>query len=204
MKFPKKESEVISLAQSIQAGLSSHSEDFPSLDPLFLDALIDAYQTAKDSQGNAKSQSILATESKQNALESLQDAMKNMLKKAEVDAAANPDKLYEIGWAPRQKPSDPQVPSLPHDLECIAQGTDDLWLNWQKPAVGSATVRNYIIERRQADQSGSFGEWQLAASTLDKKVHLENQPKGVQLEYRVKAVNTAGQSTPSNTAAVVL
>ena len=33
---------------------------------------------------------------------------------------------------------------------------------------------------------------------------LTNQPRGPQLEYRVKAVNVGGESIPSNTVAVVL
>ncbi len=33
---------------------------------------------------------------------------------------------------------------------------------------------------------------------------LKGQPRGVQLEYRVKAINKAGQSEASNTIAVVL
>jgi len=31
-----------------------------------------------------------------------------------------------------------------------------------------------------------------------------NQPRGVPLEYRVKAINTGGESVPSNPVAVVL
>jgi hypothetical protein len=33
---------------------------------------------------------------------------------------------------------------------------------------------------------------------------LTNQPKGAKLEYRVKAINSSGESMPSNTISVVL
>jgi hypothetical protein len=39
---------------------------------------------------------------------------------------------------------------------------------------------------------------------LDSELTLTEQPRGVQLEYRIIAVNNGGNSVPSNTADVVL
>jgi hypothetical protein len=41
-------------------------------------------------------------------------------------------------------------------------------------------------------------------SSLNNEINLIDQPRGIQMEYRVKAANIGGESTPSNTAAVVL
>ena len=66
-------------------------------------------------------------------------------------------------------------------------------------------MRTYIIERRQQPEGGGeFGKWQQAGIALESEATIMNQPRGVQLEYRVKAINTGGESTPSNTVAVVL
>jgi len=42
------------------------------------------------------------------------------------------------------------------------------------------------------------------ATSLNNEINLTGQLKGLQLEYRVKAVNTGGESNFSNTAAIVL
>ena len=47
-------------------------------------------------------------------------------------------------------------------------------------------------------------KWQQTAISLETTAKLKDQPRGIQLEYRVKAINKAGQSEPSNTIAVVL
>lgn len=39
---------------------------------------------------------------------------------------------------------------------------------------------------------------------IESESTIMNQPRGVQLEYRIKAINTGGESVPSNTVAVVL
>jgi len=76
-------------------------------------------------------------------------------------------------------------------------------------------VRTYIIERRELtiDETGDGGigrgigrgnKWKQTAISLETRALLKGQPRGVQLEYRVRAINKAGQSEPSNTIAVVL
>ena len=49
-----------------------------------------------------------------------------------------------------------------------------------------------------------IGQWQHIASALDNKITLKNEPTGSRLEYRAKAVNKGGESSPSNTISVVL
>ncbi len=39
---------------------------------------------------------------------------------------------------------------------------------------------------------------------IESKTTIMNQPRGVQIECRIKAVNTGGESVPSNSIAVVL
>jgi len=81
-----------------------------------------------------------------------------------------------------------EAPGQPLELKSIDEG---------------AQARTYIIERRDLTIDGT-GDWRQAAISLETRASLKRQPRGVQLEYRVKAVNKAGQSSPSNTIAVVL
>ena len=74
---------------------------------------------------------------------------------------------------------------------------------WDRP--DSAAPRVYVIDRReQPAAGGDFGPWQQIATTVERSTVVGSQPRGMQLEYRVKALNLAGESLPSNTSAVVL
>ncbi len=46
--------------------------------------------------------------------------------------------------------------------------------------------------------------WQLAASVIEQQVTLENQERGVEWIYRVRAVNRAGKGRESNIVTAVL
>ena len=66
-------------------------------------------------------------------------------------------------------------------------------------------VRTYVVERReQLVGGGALSEWQQVGASLSTEAHLINQPRGQQIEYRVRAVNKAAEGTPSNTVMAVL
>ena len=130
--------------------------------------------------------------------------MKNDLKLSEVDTVDDPTKLAEIGWGPRQAPQPTEAPGQPNNLHPVAEGQGMLWLAWDRPASGGP-VRNYIVERReQPAGGGEFDDWAIAGTSLNNEINLTEQPRGIQMEYRVTASNTAGESNPSNVASVVL
>jgi hypothetical protein len=108
--------------------------------------------------------------------------------------------------AMKAPPSPADPPGQPRNLDAAMQGAGTVLLDWKAPARGSGgNVRTYIIERReQTEAGGEFGEWQQAGIALESEAAIMNQSRGVQLEYRVKAINTGGESVPSNTVAVVL
>ena len=205
--FPRNESEVIALAGLMIAGYTAHPADFPSIDPLVdlvaLQGALSDYQSDKNSQEDAKSQAQIATVTKTTALDALEELMKNDLKLSEVDVAADPTKLTEIGWGPRQAPQPVVAPGQPMNLHPVAEGQGILWLAWDSPTSGGP-VRNYTVERRQQPAGGEFGDWEIVGTALNNEINLIDQPRSVQMEYRVKATNTGGDSLPSNTSAVVL
>ncbi len=206
--FPKKETDVAVLADLMVAGFTAYPADFPSIDPLVelpaLQAALAAYKADKQTQEDAKGQAQIATTTKETKLEELVEVMKNDLKLSEVDTTANPGRLVEIGWGPRVDPQPLVAPGQPNNLRSIAEGQGILWLEWDKPLVGGP-VRNYILQRRQQPEGGGeFSEWALVTTTYNADAHLIDQPRVVQMEYRVKASNAAGESAPSNIASVVL
>ena len=78
-----------------------HSGDFPSIDAGQLIQALSQYGLTKDAQGQALAQVRLATEAKRAGLKILTSIMKRCLKKSEVDAAVNPEKLALISWGPK-------------------------------------------------------------------------------------------------------
>ena len=203
-KFPNKEADVVALAETMVAGLTTHAVDFPSVTVAGLSTALANYKNQRQTQENAKSQAQIATVTKDDKLDVLVEVMRNDLKLSEVDVADDPERLTEIGWGPRSVPQPIVAPGSPTELHPIAEGQGIIWLKWEKPANGG-TVRNYIIERRQQIQSGGeFGVWSLVNTTYNREINLTDQPENVRLEYRVKAANAAGESLPSNSVSVVL
>lgn len=205
-QFPKAEADVVALAASMIAGYAAHAADFPRHDPIALDMARSAYATAKNAQTDAMAAAQVATEAKNIVLDALEDVMRTELKMSEVDVGSDGEKLEYIGWGPKSAPSPSTSPGQPRSLESVVQGAGTLLLDWKSPARGSGgTVRTYIIERReQPAGGGEFGPWMQVGIAIESETSLSNQPRGPQLEYRVKAVNVGGESTPSNTLAVVL
>ncbi len=206
--FPKTEAEVVALAEAMIAGFVAHPADFPSIDPLTdlvaLQGALAAYQADRQSQIDAKAQAKIATETKGTKLDDLIELMGNDLKLSEVDVAADPTKLAEIGWGPRQDPQPVSPPGQPTNLHPMAEGQGLLWLAWDSPTSGGP-LRNYTVQRReQPAGGGEFGDWAIVGTALNNEISLTDQPRGIQMEYRVTAVNGGGESTPSNTSAVVL
>ena len=205
-EFPKNQVQIAALARRMLEGFLLNQADFPSFNFNLLSGKYRIYRGRKKAQTKAMGALRLATKSKTDKLAILKRTMKDCLKKSEVDAADNPEKLALIGWGPRHSPQPIAAPGQPVNLRSIAESADTILLQWLSPQVGTGgPVRNYIVQRRQQPEgAGQFGEWQLAGTLFNNEITLTDQPRGIQLEYQVKAVNTGGISPPSNTLAVVL
>ena len=205
-KFPKVEADIAALATSMIAGYGAHVADFPSADSVALTAAYGAYFGAKNDQTDAMAAAQVATETKNAVLDVLEDLMAAELKKSEVGVGSDGEKLEYIGWGPKSAPGPSTPPGQPRSLESVAQGPGTLFLDWKAPARGTGgSVRTYLIERReQPAGGGEFGPWAQVGIAIESETSLADQPRGPQLEYRVKAVNVGGESVPSNTVAMVL
>jgi len=209
-QFPNAEADIVALANAMIAGYTAHPADFPSMDPLTdlvaLTTALGNYNAAKIAQVDALAAAQVSTETKDLKLDDLEDLMRDELKKSEVDVGSDSEKLEYIGWGPKAPPTPAVTPGQPRNLDPVIQGPGTLFLDWKPPARGSGgAVRTYVIERReQPAGGGEFGSWAQVGIALETETTLIDQPRGPQLEYRVKAVNAGGESVPSNTEAVVL
>ncbi len=204
-QFPIAEAEITELAAEMIAGLSAHPADFPSTDPAAVETAKTAYETARNAQVDAIGTSRIATEAKNDALAALEKTMKTQIRRSQTDVVDDPVKLELIGWGPRCAATPIEPPAQPGSLEATLQGPGIVTLQWKKPTGTGGQVRDYLIEiRSQPTGGGEFTAWTLEATTLQKQVKLTGQPRGIQIEYRIKARNFGGQSNASNAIAVVL
>ncbi len=204
--FPDMETKVSTLATDMLAGYDMHAADFPSADATGLMTVFQSYLAAHTAHVDADAAARVATEDKNAALTALEAMMHTELKKSEVDVASDPEKLEYIGWGPRTPPSPIDPPGPPQKLDPIVQGPGIILLKWKfAPRHSGGTTRTYIIERRdEPSGGGEFGEWTQVGVAIETETTLREQPRGIQMEYRVKGINTGGESVPSNVAPVVL
>lgn len=202
-KFPKSEAEIIALARSIIAGISENS-DFPS--PPFsaseLSNMIDALTDQIVVQDSAYSAAQQATETKRSMTNDTVLVMKAILHYAQDVVHGNDAKLTALGWGGIAAPTPHvlQPPGQPLALEAPLQSDGVLTLQWTVPATGGEAAF-YKIERREpADGSA----WMIVGTAVETTVTLNNQERGKTWEYRVIAINKAGESLPGNTVAAVL
>ena len=66
--------------------------------------------------------------------------------------------------------------------------------------VDGGRVIAYHIQRRNRTEDA----WQDVATAIETESTLVDQPKGIELEYRVIAISKSGEGSPSNTVMVVL
>jgi len=200
-RFPLKESDIVALATSMISGLANNVAIYPAppVLPADLGAAFGDYSTAKNVQTAALAAAEAATMDKDNALEDLVEAMKTDIRYAENTVNYDDDKLKLIGWAGRKTPSALTAPGQTRLLEAPKQGAGWLFLDWKKPSDGGA-VSAYKVKRRERPD----GPWSEVATAVISEATLVEQPTGKELEYRIKAVNKAGEGEPSNTVMAVL
>jgi hypothetical protein len=178
--FPKREAEILSLAELMKTGLKDNPAIFPSPPTSWISLNLrkNLYYTKRDTALAAAANAEAAVTAKDEAPEALTDAMKADLRCAENTVDFDDDKLKLIGWSAKKAVTTLTPPGQPRLAEAPRQGEGWVFLDWKPPADGGRPAA-YTIERRE-------------------------RPSGPDLEYRIIAVNKAGESTPSNTIMVVL
>jgi len=161
--YPKKENEIIALANSVRAGLASHEELFPDppVTPTALAAMLTNLQGLIESATSARAAAEAATEAKLAMLETLSAQLKKDLHYAEDSVDGDDAKLKLLGWGARKDPSPTTPPGQPRQLVVYPQGEGWLELQWMVPAEGGK-VATYNVQRRLKTES----VWTLIAASM--------------------------------------
>ncbi|AQQ71514.1 hypothetical protein SMSP2_01888 [Limihaloglobus sulfuriphilus] len=200
-RFPTTEADIAALAEAMEIGLTDNTVTYPAppVDPMQLNLKRMDYLARKNQLIAAQAAAEAATANKDEALEELIDSMKSDLRYAENTVSYDDDKLKLIGWAGRKSASALQVPGQSRLLEAPRQGAGWVFLDWKKPADGGKVAAYKVMRRERAG-----GTWAEVATAIISETTLVEQPTGVELEYRIIAVNKAGDGEPSNTVMVVM
>jgi hypothetical protein len=203
-KFPKKEADIIALAEQMIAGLSANPAVFPNPPH-------PAYQPNngimwKVNQYNSNRQDLIAahaaaeqaTADKDAAFENLIDAMKTDIRYAETAVNFDDTQLKLIGWSAKKSPTALTPPGQTLSLEVSTQGEASLTLSWQAPIDGGKVIAYRVVRRIEegADED--------VATAVKPEASLTDQPQRQKLAFKVIAINKAGEGSPSNTVEVVL
>ncbi|MBI2401784.1 MAG: fibronectin type III domain-containing protein [Gemmatimonadetes bacterium] len=199
-RFPKAEAQILALARRVIQGLRDGADDFPNL-PVSADelqALLDECYAAIAATTAAKSAFHEEHARKDRALARLVAAMKAVLRYAEVIVRRHPEKLIRLGWGTRRPRTPLQAPGEVRNTRILAEADTYLTLAWNPPVDGGAVVA-YTI---QCKRNGT--PWKDLAVCTDTQYVVKDQPRGVELEYRVYAVNKAGIGLPGSVVTAVL
>jgi len=199
-RFPKSEPEIMALAEWLVIGFTNNSALFPALpvSRMMLIAKKSIFRTKRSETIAAHAAAESAIADKDTAIEELIDALKSDIRYAENTVDFDDDKLKLIGWSGNQTPTALAPPGEVRQLEAPKQGDGWVFLDWKQPTDGGK-VGAYKVQRRERPE----GAWQDVATAIETESTLVDQPKGIELEYRI-AINKSGEGSPSNTVMVVL
>ncbi|MBN1359612.1 MAG: fibronectin type III domain-containing protein [Sedimentisphaerales bacterium] len=200
-RFPNAESEVATLATEMAAGLTDHADvfDAPPIPAETLGTLLASYNQSRTAVLDTQTAAQTATASKEVSLGQLVGAMKKDIRYAENKVGAESEQLYLIGWSPRRAPTPLAAPGQARVLAVARQEESCVDLSWKSPDDGGRPSAYRVVRRERPE-----GPWQDVATAVETQVDLIDQPRGKEFEYRVVAVNKAGEGEPSNTVVVVL
>ena len=199
-RFPKAEPKIAHLAQQIVDGLGRAGDVFPSppVPPAELKAQLDDYQEKNAALARSRAEAKIRRVDKNKALKTLKDSMRANLRYAEVMARRHPEQLTQLGWRPRRPRTPLKPPGEVRNITIRDEGGAWVLLTWEPPVEGGE-VAVYRIQRHEPG-----GEWEDVATSIDCLELLRDQPRGVDVEFRVRAVNRAGTGGPSASVKAVL
>ena len=200
-RFPKKEADIVALAEWLWRGLWGNRPVYPQppVHPISLRFKAIIYSRYREDLIAKQAAAEQAVTVKNEALGDLTEAMKTDIRYAENTVNFDDNKLNLIGWAGKKTKTPLAPPGQARLLEAPKQGAGWVFLDWKKPANGGR-VSAYKVMRRERPA----GPWQAIATAVITEATLVDQPRGAELEYRIIAVNKTGDGEPGNTVMVVL
>jgi hypothetical protein len=200
-KFPNTESNVAVLADEMIAGFTAHVDVYPEppVTPVSLTTTKAAFVTAKNGLVAAQAAADQAMYVKNATFDALVEDMKKDIRYAENAVNGRDEGLKLIGWSGRKAPEPLQAPGQTRLLAATRQEEGQVDLGWKAPDEGGKPSAYRVVRRERP-----AGPWMDVATAVETEVFLTDQPRGKEFEFRIIAVNKAGEGEPSNTVVIVL
>jgi hypothetical protein len=207
--FPTRRNDLLALAINILEGITANRGAYPvtKFDTTALTAGISSAQGATTTRQQQESALAVSVDGERESYDVLSEIVRSHLDQAE-DAHRNAlENLTLIGWEPQAAPTK-RVPQQPRALEAQLRGAGSVFLDWKAPLDnrGSGKAAFYRVERQvrtlEGEVTETWGAW--SSSAVPSELLLTGQPRSVELDYRIVAVNATGDSLPSNTITVTL
>ncbi len=196
-EFPKKEMDIIELAQKIANGITKNPTDFPNppVLPADMETSITAFFDKIEAIQLSKAATMGLVQDKNDILKNIVGGSKANIGYAEIVAKGDNAMLEKISWSVRAEPTALQPPAQCRFLEIIGQGDGWVHIDWKEP-VGGGKVATYVVQRSQ--NGTSFTD---VAPAVESEAVLNNQPTGKYI-FQVVAMNKAGRGMASNTISI--
>lgn len=201
-KFPTTIAGKMALANEMADGFEQNTNVYPApkTDAAAQKDRLRSVQDKINAVTQLEAQLIAARVDLNGEIELMEDEMRDNLDYAEVTVGDDDAQLKLIGWSGRAEPQKLQPPGQARMLEILKQGAGWVQFDWKEPT-GGGKVQVYKVLCREIKQGGDMKE---VGSAIISEVTLVEQPRGVELEYAVAAVNKAGAGEPSNSITITL
>ncbi len=200
-KFPLKEAEIIELIYHIIRGLEDNPDVFPNppIAPAELKKKIDRVVELQEKSIAAHAEAAKATEEKDKALNDVVYDGKTEISFAERAVDYDNAELKKIGWSGRKTPKAKGMPGACSNVRAIRQGPGGTAeIACDEPTKGGKPDF-FVAEKRILPD----GQWEFAKNTYSTTTVIKHLPRGKSVEFRMYAVNGAGQGPPTNTLTLV-
>ena len=209
-EFPRSMNEILILAAKIIEGIHKNPVDYPDppFDTVALSAALSQAIAAIGNEQELAAELKGAGDVRRGFVNEVRDGAKSLLELAENRYKDDAKMLQEIGWDERADPKSLK-PGQPRKVHAVHQGAGSVELDWLAPEKSATTgdVGAYRILRETRNETThdpieEYGQWESAA--FKTSALLMNQPRGVEIRYRVIASNVNGDGPPEDAERVVL
>jgi len=209
-EFPKAMNDILILAAKVVDGILKDPADFPDppFDTTFLNEYVGRTISAISNEQELDAQLKAAGDIRRGLVNDVCDATKSLIELAVNRYKDDDAKLRQIGWGERADPKSLK-PGQPRKVHVTEQGAGSVEIDWLAPAKEATTgdVAAYRILRETRNENThepieDFGAWESVA--FKSQALLMNQPRGVEIRYRIIASNTNGDGPPEDAELVVL